>query len=170
MDRVTILVALVALVAACGGAASTTTSTPPTTGPAAAIGSCPLGTLTVEPGLAEGAAGHSFQPVVFTNAGDTACEPVDPVGLVVTGPDGMELPAVVDAALYAGTQRFDGRLEPGESATVILETRNACDAGQRPHPVGESFRLVFPGEVTVDVAAALDPACGVGMSGFTGGL
>jgi hypothetical protein len=170
MSRATILVVLAALVAACSGTATTTTSTPPTTGRAAAIGSCPLGTLTVEPGLAEGAAGHSFQPVVFTNAGDTACEPVDPVGLVVTGPDGRELPAVIDAGLSAGTRPFDGRLEPGESATVVLETRNACTAGQRPHPVGETFRLVFPGEVTVDVAASLDPACGVGMSEFTGGL
>lgn len=168
MRRVVLAVLTALTVAACADEASTPSSA--VTGRAAAIGTCPLADLEVRPGLAEGAAGHSFLPVVVTNTGGAACEPADPIGVVVVGPDGMELPVVVDSNLYAGTLPFNGTLDPGESAVVVLETRNACDAGQRPHPVGESFRLVFPGEVDVEVAAPLDPACGVGMSRLTGGL
>lgn len=142
----------VTLLAACGsvdegteptnpGPTSVTTAAAPA--PGAPGGRCATASLRVTLGHSSGTAGHVRVPVLFTNKLSTACMISGYPGIAyTTGPGGKQ---IGDAAVPAPGQRQPVRLEPGGTASALVDETDvgvfpgaACDptpvAGLRVNP------------------------------------
>jgi hypothetical protein len=130
-------------------------------GTPARTGECRSADLKVTVGGSDGAAGHIFQQLVFTNAGSTTCVIVGFPGVsYVTGDNGAQVgaPAVRDGAI--GPQVT---LRPGQvaSATVAETNIGVFDpAVCKPTPT-RGFR-VYPPDETHSVFVATN---GMGCAG-----
>ncbi|NYD37529.1 DUF4232 domain-containing protein [Actinomycetospora corticicola] len=114
---------------------------------------CATTALSVRLGEAEGAAGSSYQPLVFTNTGESVCALQGfPAVAHVAGDDGHQ---VGPDAEEVGPPGERVELAPGDSAHATLRTSDTgalgsdrCDPvevrGLRVHPPGEDAAAYVP--------------------------
>ena len=159
-NRLIALVPLVAALAACGGSShntasdqpagvqagsstsTTTTTAPSSSGPT----TCDSSSLSVKLGAAGGAAGSTYQPLIFTNTGTSTCTLFGYPGVAFVAPDKgtqVGLPASRNTQHSSATVR----LAAGASAAALLqtaETGNYDPATCKPTDVS-GLRIYPPG-------------------------
>ncbi len=137
-------------VASSDGASSGDASTPP---------NCPTGQLGVRLGAAEGAAGSTVTPLVFTNSGSSTCQLRGFPGVsFVAGDDGHQ---VGPAATEDGARAGEVDLAPGQSAHALVritDSRNLDNATCVPTTV-RGLRIYPPGDTAAAFVAAPQTAC-----------
>jgi len=169
------LACVAALTAACGsatpGAASTptktvtvtvtphtgTTSSPaPVTNSPAAVGPapCPTRSLALKPGLAQGAAGSTYQVIDFTNISNVTCTLYGYPGVSLAG--GHPVTQVgLAAAEDPTTPRKLVTLAPGQVANALLRIVDALNyPASRCGPVKTQWIQVYPPNQTTPVFVA----------------
>jgi hypothetical protein len=187
-----VLTATVALVAGCGGspkrsAAPTTSAATSASASASPSGSDALGSATPSPtssastqssnrcrtshlkvalGQADGAAGSTSIPIVFTNTGSTTCTMYGFPGVsFVTGDSGQQ---VGSPAKRTGTTPKTVTLAPGRSAHANLRTVQVgnFDAAQCKPVTVRGFRVYPPDETAAVFLPDQTQACsapGIGV-------
>ncbi len=122
---------------------TTVTTAPVTTSPVTTtpggLSACRTQQLTVTLGGAQGAAGHQYTPVVFTNTGTEPCSIQGYPGVSYTnGADGAP---VGDPATREGGETAAVRLDPGGHATATLQTVTSVDV----YPVDQCLPVQVAG-------------------------
>ncbi|WP_285591965.1 DUF4232 domain-containing protein [Actinomycetospora sp. NBRC 106378] len=120
---------------------------------------CTTASLAVTLGAAEGAAGSSYQPLVFTNTGSAVCTLQGFPGVShVAGDDGHQ---VGPMAAETGEPGSPVALAPGDSAHATVRTADAFGPGRCDPTAVRGLRVYPPGEST----AAFVPRSGTSCAG-----
>lgn len=128
------------------------TSAPATTPPAAqGPQPCPTRSLQVKPGISQGAAGSSYQTIVFTNISSTTCTLYGYPGVSLAG--GSPVSQIGLAAKEnPQTPRQVVTLNPGGQANALLRIVDALNFPKhRCSPVPATYLLVYPPNQTTPV-------------------
>jgi hypothetical protein len=146
-----------------GGATSTTapvsgtTTRTTTSGSTQAVSRCSTADLAITLATPNGAAGHSFQPIVFTNSSSTPCELKGYPGVSFVAANGDQIGAAADRR--PGTPP-EVTLNPSDHATATLVIvspgiQQGCDP---PHQARVSNLHIYPPNSTapVDIPWAID--------------